>query len=302
MGGACASTALTFSMHTQAVASLAWHWRHHRAPVASILRQIALDQLAITTTNGSDWLDGSGTAVRTKTGYRIDALKRIVSGGCASDLLATNAVYDDPMAGPTVLHFLIPSTTQHLKIEPSWRAMGMRATASNNVRIRHFPLSDRSIIARRPAGKWHPLYYVAVMLAMPLIFSVYLGIAESARHIAVEAAKNRGLEGSASQIGVIEAHFNTARMAIDDMLAASTDTPDLHSTNRLLMARTLAGEAAIATVTAAMEFVGGSAFMRSHPLERLFRDVQAARFHPLGTRAQRDFSGRMALGLPIPTA
>src|SRR5215217_1207078 len=63
---ACPSTALTFSMHTQAVASLAWHHRHHNAPVTSILRLIARDQLAIATTNGSDWLNGSGTAIRTK--------------------------------------------------------------------------------------------------------------------------------------------------------------------------------------------------------------------------------------------
>ena len=75
MAPACASTALAFSMHNQAVASLAWHWRHQKAPVSSVLRRIARDQLAVATTNGSDWLNGSGGATRTKAGYRISAKK-----------------------------------------------------------------------------------------------------------------------------------------------------------------------------------------------------------------------------------
>jgi acyl-CoA dehydrogenase len=288
-------------MHTQAVASLAWHHRHHNAPVTSILRLIARDQLAIATTNGSDWLNGSGTAIRTKQGFRIDALKRTVSGAIASDLVATNAIYDDPMAGSTVLHFIVPMSRRHLKIEETWYAMGMRGTASHSVRITGLKVSDRSVIARRSPGKWHPLYFVAVMLAMPLIYSVYLGIAETARTIAIEATRKRRIEDSlVSQVGVMEAHFNTVRVAVEDMLAAYTGAPDLNSTSRILAARSLATEAAISTVTTALAITGGSAFMRAHPLERLFRDVQAARFHPIGAVAQHMFAGRLALGLEIP--
>ena len=34
-------------------------------------------------------------------------------------------------------------------------------------------------------------------------------------------------------------------------------------------------------------------------LERLFRDVQAARYHPLRGAAQRRYTGRLALGLDL---
>jgi alkylation response protein AidB-like acyl-CoA dehydrogenase len=44
---------------------------------------------------------------------------------------------------------------------------------------------------------------------------------------------------------------------------------------------------------------GGGAYQRPHPVERMFRDIQAARFHPLAPRAQRELAGRMALGLGI---
>lgn len=296
----CPSTSLAFSMHCQTVASLAWHWRHHKAPVDSILRRIAREQLAVATSNGSDWLQSSGVAERIKGGFRIEARKRIVSAGAASDLLATSAIYDDDMAGPTVLHFMIAMPTREVRIEPTWLAMGMRGTGSHHIAIKGLTISDRMVIARRPVGKWHPLYHAAVMLAMPLIFSVYLGIANAARDAAIKASASRPLTPTRlEQIGAMDGHLNDVRLAVDDMLNAGTETPADISTNRIFMARTLAGSAAIATVEAALELAGGAAFMRPHPIERMFRDVQAARFHPLDQRTQRILAGRVACGLDI---
>ena len=64
-------------------------------------------------------------------------------------------------------------------------------------------------------------------------------------------------------------------------------------------ARTLTGQAAIETVERAMEVVGGLAFTRQTSLERAFRDVQGARFHPLAELPQLELTGRVALGLGI---
>ncbi len=63
--------------------------------------------------------------------------------------------------------------------------------------------------------------------------------------------------------------------------------------------RTLVGQAAIDTVAKAMEVTGGGAFYRKLGLERAFRDVQAARFHPLQEKPQLDLAGRVALGWDI---
>jgi len=48
-----------------------------------------------------------------------------------------------------------------------------------------------------------------------------------------------------------------------------------------------------------MQVAGGSAFYRGNGLERLFRDVQAARYHPLQEGVQRELAARVALGLDI---
>lgn len=48
-----------------------------------------------------------------------------------------------------------------------------------------------------------------------------------------------------------------------------------------------------------MEVVGGAALYRNVGLERLFRDVQGARYHPLQEKRQQRFTGRVVLGLDI---
>ena len=44
---------------------------------------------------------------------------------------------------------------------------------------------------------------------------------------------------------------------------------------------------------------GGAGFYRAAGLERRFRDIQAARYHPLQAGPQARYAGAMALGLPV---
>jgi alkylation response protein AidB-like acyl-CoA dehydrogenase len=69
----------------------------------------------------------------------------------------------------------------------------------------------------------------------------------------------------------------------------------------VLSRKTVVAEAAIATVRAAMDVVGGASYSTSTGLERLHRDVHGALHHPLPATRQRGFTGRVALGLaPMP--
>jgi alkylation response protein AidB-like acyl-CoA dehydrogenase len=63
--------------------------------------------------------------------------------------------------------------------------------------------------------------------------------------------------------------------------------------------RTLVARHAISAVELAMETAGGQSFFRDRGLERRFRDIQGARFHPLQTGPQAEYAGRMALGEPV---
>ena len=49
----------------------------------------------------------------------------------------------------------------------------------------------------------------------------------------------------------------------------------------------------------ALELGGGAGFYRATGLERCFRDIQGARYHPLPEKAQTRLTGRILLGLDI---
>ena len=48
----------------------------------------------------------------------------------------------------------------------------------------------------------------------------------------------------------------------------------------------------------AMEVVGGSAYLRGGVVERSYRDIRAAKFHPLTPEDTLVETGKRALGLP----
>jgi alkylation response protein AidB-like acyl-CoA dehydrogenase len=59
------------------------------------------------------------------------------------------------------------------------------------------------------------------------------------------------------------------------------DRADLQrALGRAILCRQLVVSHAVAAVDKAIELAGGRAYFRTSPLERLARDVRAARFHP----------------------
>jgi alkylation response protein AidB-like acyl-CoA dehydrogenase len=299
LGRYCGSTALAFSMHTHQVMMAEWRWRNQKAPLEGLLKRVAAERIILLSSGGSDWLHGSGTATRVEGGYRINARKIFASGSPAGDLLITSAVYEDPDTGPTVLHFAVPMNSAGVTIDAVWRALGMRGTGSHDIVLNEVFVPDAAIGGRRPQGKWHMLFHIVALIASPLVYSAYLGVAEAARDLAVRQARQRRIDGyQRGRVGAMDTELAAARLALADMVAlGGSAAPGPETTNRVFIGRGLVERAAIATVEHAMEVCGGAAFYRNLGMERLFRDVQGARFHPLTGSVQRDYAGCIALGL-----
>jgi acyl-CoA dehydrogenase len=297
----CGSTALAFSMHTHMTQINVWRWRHDKAPVEPLLKRVAGEQIVLLSSGGSDWLPGSGKAEKVDGGFRITARKIFSSGAPAGDILMTSAVYDDPQAGPTVLHFGVPLKADGVRILDTWRTLGMRATGSHDIELDGVFVADAAVGVRRPQGKWHHLFHVIAMVALPLIYAVYVGLAEAARDKALALADRRKRDPQLPYlVGEMENFVLAARLALRHMVeTAASNKPGPATTSAIVGGRTLAGQNAIRAVEKAMEVAGGAGFYRDAGLERLFRDVQGARFHPLQEKPQLQLTGRHALGLDI---
>jgi alkylation response protein AidB-like acyl-CoA dehydrogenase len=303
LGYHCGSTGLAFSMHTHSVAIPAWRWKHQppaKAAVEPLLKRIATERIMMLSSGGSDWIGGSGKAEKVEGGYRITARKVFASGAPTGNVLMTMAVLDTE-EGPMVLHFGIPMNSPQVKVLDTWRTLGMRGTGSHDVSIEGHVVPEAAVALKRKAGEWHPLFHVIATTAFPLIYSVYLGVAESARDLALGLAK-RKTPGphTITLAGQMETELAGARMAHESMLAAvRLNAPSAATINQVMIGRQLVERHAIAAVEHAMMLAGGAGFYRSAGLERRFRDIQAARYHPLQAGPQAEYAGAMALGLPV---
>jgi alkylation response protein AidB-like acyl-CoA dehydrogenase len=298
----CGSTALAFSMHTHQVAIPAWRWRHQNLKlVEPLLKRVAAERIILLSSGGSDWIAGSGTAEPVENGYKITARKIFTSAAPAGALLMTGAVLRREGEPDAVLHFGIPMNSPHVKVLDNWKALGMRGTGSHDVLIEGHIVPETAVALKRNAREWHPLYQIIATIAFPLIYSVYLGVAEAARDIAVKlAGKRPQIHHVTELIGRMDTALLGARLAQQSLLATvRKNSPGAASVNEIMMAKHLLTRHALETVELAMEAAGGAGFYRAQGLERRFRDIQGARYHPLQQGPQALYAGSMALGQPV---
>lgn len=297
LGRHCGATALAFAMHTHPVSLNVFKFKRGDAAAEKTLRKLAADELIVAGTGANDWLASSGEARRVGDGYRVTARKRFVSGSAGAHVFVTSAGHDGE-SGREVLHFAVPFSAEGVQIVDTWDTLGMRATGSHDVVLEDVFVADAAIVARRPAGVWHPMWDAILPTALPLITAAYVGQAETAARLATDAAGGNG--ELAGTVGEMLNALTTAQIALREMIAIQDDhafTPGTEQTDRVLACKTIAAEAVKSCVEIAADLVGGPGYFRGHVLERIVRDIRAMHFHPLPIRRQQAFSGRLALGL-----
>ncbi|MCP4382445.1 MAG: acyl-CoA/acyl-ACP dehydrogenase [Hyphomicrobiales bacterium] len=301
---ACPSTALALSMHQHLVSAAVANDRAGR-PGRPLLDKVAKTEVILVSTGANDWLDSNGSIERIEGGYRVTATKPFASGSPKGDVLVTSAAFDSPEHGPQVLHFPVPLKSEGVTFMDDWRTMGMRATGSQTVKLEGVFVPEAAVALRRPRGGFHPAFAVILTVALPLIMSAYVGVAEAAAEIARSRAASRS-EDPVTQIqcGELEALLATAQMARSDMIRLANDfdfDPTVELASAVLTRKTICANQVIATAEKALEVAGGSGFFRKLGLERLLRDAHGAQFHPLPEKRQQVFTGRVSLGLePVP--
>lgn len=290
----CGSTALALSMHQHLIAAAVWKHRRGQGGEA-MLKNVAEKQLVLVSTGAGDWLESNGSMTKTDGGYLVSARKHFASQSAVGDVLVTSAPFMDE-----VLHFSLPMNAAGVTVSNDWRAMGMRGTGSHTVKLENVFIPDGTIALRRPRGAYHPIWNVVLTVAMPLIMSVYVGIAQKAAELSIGhiRRKKAAKPHAPALIGAMNNDLVAAEIQLNDMLriANNLDFEAIDQNGHDILARkTNAANAAIGVVTKAMEIVGGEGFYRGFGLERLFRDIQAARYHPLPESDQVKFSGEYLL-------
>lgn len=294
MGKSCGSTALVFSMHQHLTAASVWKYLH-KGVGAPMLTNLADNQLVLVSTGARDWLGSNGNMTKVEGGYRVSARKAFASQSAQGSVLVTSAPYQNETGDWKVLHFAVPFKAEGVSLLNDWEVMGMRATGSQTVVLDEVFVPESAIALERDKDEFHPVWNVVITVAMPLIMSAYVGIAERATELATEAFKADG--GRQAHLpylfGKLQNEMLAAKVQWQAMYARTNELqfkPDRPLSSEILSLKTNVSEACRKVVSLAIELVGGRSFYMKNELERLFRDVQACQFHPLPKWDQYAFS------------
>lgn len=297
----CGSTALATSMHQHATAFTAWRFRRGLPGAEATLRRVASENIVLVSTGGADFTHPRGMAVKVDGGFRVSGDKVFCSQSVAGTVMSTMFAYDDPERGRRVLNMAVPIAADGVEVMSNWNTMGMRGTASNDIRVRDVFVPDERVLADRPYGVLDGPLQVILSCAIPIISAVYLGIAEGARDHAIAAVLAKADDPSVQrQVGLMNSRLRVAAWALDGAMAAIGDDPQPSMDNvaAIMAAKREILDTGIEVCDIAMELVGGAAYFKSSPIERAYRDIRAGKYHPLTPEQSLLHAGRHALGLP----
>jgi alkylation response protein AidB-like acyl-CoA dehydrogenase len=228
-------------------------------------------------------------------GFHLTGAKTFCSGAGHADayLVAARSAADPSQ----VSQFLVPAG-DGLRVEPTWDALGMRATGSHDLHV------DATVPTDALLGGLEGLALVVAQIAphwmVASYAAVYVGVARAAVDAAVEHVNGRNLghlPAVRARIGRADAAVAAAYLTVLEAARRVDEEPGAAETNRWVWrAKLIAGTTAAEVAASMLEAAGTSAMRRGHPLERLYRDARCGSLQPATSDVCADWLGVEAIG------
>lgn len=297
------SSALACSMHQHIIAANRYNDANGK-PGKALLEKVGANELILISTGAGDWLASNGTLERTDGGFLLSATKHFASGSPIGNVLVTSAPYEDPDQGWQVLHFPVPTSAEGVTVLDNWRPMGMRGSGSNSVKLDNVFVPEETVVVRRPRGDFHTMWCVILPVALPLIMSVYCGVATTAAQRARANCAESKDPVTPYLLGEMENALTVAHMGLREMIGIVDEfnfSAEVGTVNEIVKRKTIVAAACKETCAKAVEACGGTGYLRQGNIECLLRDVMASHFHPMQEKRQLLFTGSLAMGKEPPS-
>ena len=238
--------------------------------------------------------DSVTTVTRVDGGYRFEGEKIFTSLSPAWTRLSLLG-----RMGDQIVHGFISRDTEGYRIVEDWDTLGMRATQSHTTMLEGVVVPDDQVARILPVGDSSDPFIRAIFQNfLLLVSSVYVGIAERALELAVQAVSRRNslARGGESYATDPDIRWQIADLAIavdalDAPLVTLAADVDHQVEHGVRWFRLLSGvkhrsvETARLAVDKSLRLHGGRGYRRGEEISRLQRDVLAGVYHPSDTEA-----------------
>jgi alkylation response protein AidB-like acyl-CoA dehydrogenase len=315
LGAADPGLAIACAMHLGSIGVWAEHYARQADMTWTFMEAVATQGLIVASAMAEPNLGGAINrstmrARRVSMGWEVSGRKSPLSFASCADLIAlqfeSEATADEQ---PKMFAALIPRKLPGISLESTWDTMGMRGADANTLVFDRCIIPDPLVVHQGlPGDGQYDDMAAGIVWSCLVLTASYLGVADAALaitrdlldHVRVEHlnASRSELPSFQSAIGRQISAVLTIELACSG-LAKSMDAKE--RAQRLLAPALAVKQHAVEVLPELLgmfvESCGGIAYSRSTPLERLWRDIQAIRFHPPTPRAVARFLGCRALGI-----
>jgi alkylation response protein AidB-like acyl-CoA dehydrogenase len=217
--------------------------------------------------------------------WRINGHKNYVTGIPTLRWVTLLAVTGEPE--PRLASFLVPTDAAGFRVEKTWNAAGMRATASDDIILEDVVVPLEDLIEAQPASEPLRRPETATAFFFSCIGAVYQGVARAARDrlvafLATYSPASLGAPLSTvpriqEGLGDIEVRLATSARLLRS-LGEDVDASRPVGTDAMTV-RHVVIDNAVAVTSLALELAGNPGLNRDFQLERHHRDTITARSH-----------------------
>lgn len=316
LGGADPGLAIACTMHLGSVGVWTEHYARQPDMTWVFMEAVAKNSLLVASAVAEPSLGGSVNrstlrAQKVQGGWEVSGRKGPLSFASSADLV-TLQFQSEPTHGAAseVLVALVPRKMPGISTLPTWNTMGMRSSGSDTLVLERCFIADPLVVYHGVPGAAADHDIVAGIIWFCLVITAsYLGLAERAMAVARDTlahSRIAHLHSARAELPSFQALIGqqaAALLTLETSCAGLARAMDARADPQLLLAAALGLKQHAARVVpealgVMVEACGGMAYARSSPLERLWRDAQAIRFHPPTPVPVAQYLGRRALGLP----
>ena len=315
LGMADPALAIALNMHLFSVGMTTHHWQRRRDACGMVLEVIASQNRIVASAFAEPGLGGTLLRSNAKArpvagGYRVTGTKSPCSLAAHCDLVCFQAEIE-PSEPEGLIVALVPAKSAGVRVERTWDALGMRGSASDTLLLEDC-FVPRELVCHRcaPGADDDEVFAAGVVWFCLTTTATYLGVASAAVDCAASALHKSPLNylhAPRAALPSVQSHLGDSvapALALEaSCIALATRLDEGTCDARALVPyavalKHVAVDACIRAVEQSAELAGGASYARRATLARLWRDVQALRFHPPTRLVSRQLLGRWALGLP----
>ncbi|HEV7977595.1 acyl-CoA dehydrogenase family protein [Amycolatopsis sp.] len=306
------ATALAVTMHISPLGQWASVWRRTQNPrLEQLLRKAADGDLiwaSVTSEMGlrNDMTDSRTTAVKVPGGFTLTGRKSFATNTSVATHCSTTARYEEAEGGPRLMLCQIALDQPGVKVHQTWNTMGMRGTQSNDLELTEVFVPDEQVVHSLPVNHLDARVLETVWAwAMPAFSAVYTGVAAGALEWTVRQLSGRPKANDpVIQDAIGECHIllESSRALIHRHVEEVTtrrlyDRGVQEGVARSALVKYVASNNAVQVVQRLVDVIGGASYTKALPFERMWRDIQASTFMPMGNLAARKLIGANVLGV-----